>query len=130
MFLFHVQKKLSLPWKTGETPKMGCSFSSEKHSPKKQVMDIVKNFVEKKLQQQRQTLETRRGFCVNTKTWNIFGDFALFLHLFVFFFIFLRFFCCFLFFFFFFFFFSCFSNFSFLRDLTLPWGLTFGLVLC
>ena len=48
---------VTFPLKNGETPKLVVDFLLEGDTFRNKIMEIVKDFVEKKLQQQLQTLE-------------------------------------------------------------------------
>ena len=63
-----------------DLPKIGCSFSSGKPHPENKIIEIVKDFRGKKLQQQRQTLEIVENFACEDKTSEIFREFKIFLH--------------------------------------------------
>ena len=92
---------------------MGCWFSSGKRHIPKQIMDIVEDFVEKKLQPQCQTLEIVEDFACEDKNIGHLQRFR-FVKLFLFFFFFF-FLCCFS------FFFSCFFFFFFSSTLRRRW---------
>ena len=77
VFVSRPMKIVTLLRKNGDTQN-GLLISSGKTHSENKIIEIVEDFVEKKLQQQRQTLEIFQDFACEDKTLENFRDFAFF----------------------------------------------------